>query len=281
MTPWTDRQGNFSALRAATFGLALLPALVIAYWFFTHQLGPLPVKAALRLIGDWTIRSLVITLALTPLQRLLNYPKISLIRRMLGVTTFAYALTHFILFIVQSKFDLVFVALEIALRIYLTIGFIALVGLSVLAATSFDSAIRKLGKKWKMLHRLIYGIAVLGLLHYFIQSKIDVSPATLMAGFFILLMIHRIFISQRMTLSPLILAISAGLGGLLTALTEFAWYALATGVDPWRIAQANLMVSFGLRPAVIVVLVGLIPCGFLILRNLHGKGWFKLQKLTA
>ena len=281
MTPWTDRQGNFSALRAATFGLALLPALVIAYWFFTHQLGPLPVKAALRLIGDWTIRSLVITLALTPLQRLLNYPKISLIRRMLGVTTFAYALTHFFLFIVQSKFDLVFVALEIALRIYLTIGFIALVGLSLLAATSFDSAIRKLGKKWKMLHRLIYGIAVLGLLHYFIQSKIDVSPATLMAGFFILLMIHRIFISQRMTLSPLILAISAGLAGLLTALTEFAWYALATGVDPWRIAQANLMVSFGLRPAVIVVLVGLIPCGFLILRNLHGKGWFKLQKLTA
>ena len=132
-----------------------------------------------------------------------------------------------------------------------------------------------------MIHRLIYGIAVLGLLHYFIQSKIDVSPATLMAGFFVLLMIHRIFISQRMALTPLVLAISAGLAGLLTALTEFAWYALATGVDPWRIAQANLMVSFGLRPAVIVALVGLIPCGLLILRNLHGKGWFKLQKLTA
>jgi methionine sulfoxide reductase heme-binding subunit len=268
MTPWTDRQGKFSALRAATFGLALLPALVIAYWYFTNQLGPLPVKAALRLVGDWTIRFLVITLALTPLQRVLNWPKISLIRRMLGVTTFSYALTHFTLYIVQSKFDLGFVASEIILRIYLTIGFVALIGLSLLAATSFDLAIRKLGKKWKMLHRLIYGIAVLGLLHYFIQSKIDVSPATLMAGFFILLMIHRIFINQRIALTPLVLAISAGLAGLLTAITEFAWYAVATGVDPWRIAAANLMVSFGLRPAVIVVLVGLIPCGFLILRNL-------------
>ena len=99
----------------------------------------------------------MITLALTPLQRVLNYPKISLIRRMLGVTTFAYALTHFLLYIVQSKFDLVFVVTEIVLRFYLTIGFVALIGLSLLAATSFDSAIRKLGKKWKMIHRLVYG----------------------------------------------------------------------------------------------------------------------------
>ncbi len=269
MTPLTDRQGKFSPLKATTLTLALLPAAVIAYWFFTHQLGPLPVKEALRHVGDWTIRLLVITLALTPLQRVLNYPKISLIRRMLGVTTFTYALTHFLLYIVNSKYDLVFVASEIILRFYLTIGFVALVGLSLLAGTSFDSAVRKLGKKWKMLHRLVYAIAVLGLLHYFIQTKIDVSPATLMAGFFILLMIYRIFISRRVALTPSVLAISAGLAGLLTAITEFAWYALATGVDPWRIAQANLMFSFGLRPAVIVLLVGLIPCGFVILRNLR------------
>jgi methionine sulfoxide reductase heme-binding subunit len=269
MTPLTDRQGRFSPLKATTLALALLPAAVIAYWFFTHQLGPLPVKEALRHVGDWTIRLLVITLALTPLQRLLNYPKITLIRRMLGVTTFAYALTHFLLYIVNSKYDLVFVASEIILRFYLTIGFVALIGLSLLAATSFDSAVRKLGKKWKLLHRLIYAIAVLGLLHYFIQTKIDVSPATLMAGFFILLMIHRIFISRRMALTPPVLATSAGLAGLLTAITEFAWYALATGVDPWRIAQANLMFSFGLRPAIIVLLVGLIPCGFVMLRNLR------------
>jgi DMSO/TMAO reductase YedYZ heme-binding membrane subunit len=64
MTPLTDRQGRFSPLKATTLALALLPAAVIAYWFFTHQLGPLPVKAALRLVGDWTIRLLVVTLAL-------------------------------------------------------------------------------------------------------------------------------------------------------------------------------------------------------------------------
>jgi sulfoxide reductase heme-binding subunit YedZ len=281
MTPLTDRQGRFSPLKATTLALALLPAAVIGYWFFTHQLGPLPVKAALRLIGDWTIRLLVITLALTPLQRVLNWPKIALIRRMLGVTTFTYALTHFTLYIVNSKYDLVFVASEIVLRVYLTIGFLALTGLSLLAATSFDSAVRKLGKKWKMLHRLVYGIAGLGLLHYFIQTKIDVSPAVLMTGFFILLMIYRIFITKRVNLIPAVLAISAGLACVLTALTEFAWYGLTTGVDPWRIAKANLMFSFGLRPAIIVLLVGLIPCGFVILRNLHGKGWLNLRKQAA
>ena len=132
-----------------------------------------------------------------------------------------------------------------------------------------------------MLHRLVYGIAVLGLLHYFIQSKIDVSPAVLMTGFYMLLMLHRSFIARRVSLTPAVLAISAGLASLLTAFTEFAWYGLTTGVDPWRIAKANLMFSFGFRPAVIVLLVGFIPCGFLILRNLHAKGWFKLQKQTA
>ena len=104
MTPLTDRQGKFSLLKSATLALAMLPALVISYWFISHQLGPLPVKAALRLMGDWTIRFLVITLALTPLQRVLNWPKIALIRRMLGITAFAYAMTHFILYIVNSKF---------------------------------------------------------------------------------------------------------------------------------------------------------------------------------
>ena len=267
MTPLTDRQGRFSPLKATVLALALLPAAVIAYWFFTHQLGPLPVKEALRHVGDWTIRLLVITLTLTPLQRLVNYPKISLIRRMLGVTTFAYALTHFLLYIVNSKYDLAFVASEIILRFYLTIGFVALIGLSLLAATSFDSTVRKLGKKWKMLHRLVYGVAVLGLLHYFIQTKIDVSPAVLMTGFFFLLMVYRVFIMKRMGLMPAVLAISAVVACLLTAITEFTWYALATGVDPWRIAQANLMFSFGLRPAVIVLLVGLISCGFVMWRN--------------
>ncbi len=257
MKLWNDRQGRFSLLKTATLALALAPAIVIAYWFFTGALLPLSVKTALHLMGDWAVRFLVLTLALTPIQRILNYPKIALVRRMLGVTAFTYALAHFALYIVNVKYDLAFVASEIIHRFYLTIGFAALLGLSALAATSFDSAMRKLGAKWKTLHRMVYGIAVLGLFHYYLQSKIDVSAATLMAGLFLLAMTARVMVARRITLTPISLVIAALVGSVLTAATEFAWYGLATGIKPGRVFLANFSVAHGLRPAMIVLLVGL------------------------
>lgn len=256
-SPWTDRSGRFSAFKTSIFVLALLPALYYAFELWQNDLGPLPYKEALHRIGDWTVRFLVLTLALTPLQRILMWPKLALIRRMLGVTTFTYALTHFTLYVVNEKFDLVFVASEIAKRIYLTIGFTALLGLSLLAATSTDWALRKLGRNWKRLHMIVYGIAVLALLHYYMQSKIDVSQAVLWSGLFMLLMIDRIALRLRFALTPVVLAVCAGAAALMTALAEFTWYALMTGVDPFRVLNANLVIAYGLRPAPLVLLVGL------------------------
>jgi sulfoxide reductase heme-binding subunit YedZ len=258
ISPWTDRAGRFSFLKTAVFVLVSLPALYYAVKLGQNDLGPLPYKEALHRIGDWTVRFIILTLLLTPLQRIVMWPKLALIRRMLGVTAFAYALTHFSLYVVNEKFDLVFVASEIVKRIYLTIGFTALIGLSLLAATSTDWALRKLGRNWKRLHMIVYGLAVLALLHYFMQSKIDVSQATLWSGFFILLMIYRIAVKFRFALTPLTLAISAVAAGLLTALIEFTWYGIATGVDPVRVLKANLVFAYGLRPAWIVLIVGLV-----------------------
>ncbi len=257
-SPWTDRSGRFSALKTAVLILALLPALYYAIELWQNNLGPLPYKEALHRIGDWTVRFLIVTLALTPLQRILMWPKLALIRRMLGVTTFAYALTHFSLYIANEKFDLVFVASEIAKRIYLTIGFTALIGLSLLAATSTDWALRKLGRNWKRLHMIVYAIAVLALLHYYMQSKIDVSQAVMWSGFFILLMIYRIALKFRFALTPLVLAACAVAAALMSAFVEFAWYGLATGVDPFRVLKANLVFAYGLRPAWIVLIAGLV-----------------------
>lgn len=254
---WNDRQGRLSPLKATTLLVAVAPAAVIAYWFFTGALLPLSIKIALRLVGDWAVRFLVLTLALTPLQRIFNYPKIALVRRMLGVTAFSYALAHFILYLINVKWNLSFATSEIIHRFYLTIGFVTLLGLSALAATSFDAAVRKLGAKWKMLHRIAYGLAVLGLFHYYLQSKIDVSSATLMAGLFLLSMTVRVMVSRRITLTPLALCGAAVVATALTALTEFAWYGLATGVNPSRVFMANFMVNHGLRPALIILLVGL------------------------
>jgi methionine sulfoxide reductase heme-binding subunit len=253
----TDRTGRFAPLKALALACLAGPALLLAWRVLAGDLGPLPYKEALHVTGDWAVRFLVATLALTPLQRIGNWPKLALIRRMLGVGTFCYAALHFLLTVANLNFQLGFIASEIALRIYLTIGFAALLGLSALAATSTDAMVRRLGAGWKRLHRLVYGIAVLALIHFFLQSKIDVSKATLYAGLFISLMILRLAIRRRMPLTPLRLAGLGVLGGLATAVLEFSWYGLATGIDPWRIAKANLMLTHGLRPAVMVTLAGL------------------------
>ena len=257
MTPFTDRTGRFSWLKTLTLAGLVAPAAYLAYRYWTFDLGPLPVKEALLVCGLWAVRFLIITLALTPAQRILNWPRLTLVRRMTGIGAFSYAALHFTLYIINSKFDLGFVASEILLRFYLTIGFVALAGFSLLAATSTDWAIRRLGKRWKQLHRIVYGIAVLGLLHFFLQSKIDVSEATMMAGLFFTLMIYRAVIAWRIPLPAVTLAVCALAGALATAVAEFAWYGLATGVDPWKIAEANLMLAYGFRPAAIVLLSGL------------------------
>jgi sulfoxide reductase heme-binding subunit YedZ len=276
MTPLTDRAGRFSWLKALTLAGLSMPAIYLAYRYWTFGLGPLPVKEALLQCGLWAVRFLIITLALTPAQRILNWPKLALVRRMTGIGAFSYAAMHFTLFIINSKFDLGFVASEILLRFYLTIGFVALFGFSLLAATSTDWAVRKLGRRWKQLHRIVYGIALLALLHFFLQSKIDVSQATMMAGFFFTLMIYRLVMRRRIPLSAVVLSLCAVAGSLTTALAEFAWYRLATGVDAWRIVKANFMLGYGLRPAVIVLLTGLGVAALPLLRGL----WAKLASRT-
>jgi methionine sulfoxide reductase heme-binding subunit len=277
---WNDRQGRLSPLKSATLAVAIVPALVIAYWFYTGALQPLSVKNAIHLTGDWAIRFLVLTLALTPLQRMLNYPKIALIRRMMGVTAFAYALAHFSLYIISVKFDLGFVVSEIYHRFYLTIGFAALLGLSALAATSFDAAVRKLGQNWKRLHKIAYGLAVLGLFHYFLQSKIDVAAATWMAGLFLLAMVLRVMVTRRISLTPPKIALAAMIACLLTAATEYAWYGLATGINPARVFIANFSVAHGLRPALITLSVGLAVAAIITMKDFRNSGALSRQSAS-
>ncbi len=255
--PLFDRQGRFSALKAITLLLLVAPLGQLLWRTWIGDLGALPVKEALHVAGDWTLRLLIVTLALTPAMRIFNWPKLALVRRMTGVGTFCYAALHFSLYVAQQKFDLVFVTGEILLRIYLLIGFVALAGLCALAATSTDGAVRRLGAKWKTLHKLVYGIAVLGLLHAFMQYKVDVSPGVLLAGFFALFMIYRLMLRRRMAWNFWTLGGAALAGSIVAAAIEFAWYAIATGVNPWKVLYANFMFGFGVRPSVYVLAVGL------------------------
>src|SRR5690606_149182 len=116
---------------------------------------------AILYTGRWTVRFILLALAISPARRLFNWPKLLNARRTLGVAAACYALVHFMPYVVDQKFRLDVVATEIALRVYLTIGFVALVGLIALGVTSNDAAVRRLGPRWTLLHRAAYLIGIL------------------------------------------------------------------------------------------------------------------------
>jgi DMSO/TMAO reductase YedYZ heme-binding membrane subunit len=136
---------------------------------------------------------IVFSLAVTPARRLFAAAKLINMRRTLGVTAFCYALLHLTLYVVEQKYDLAKVLSEIVLRIYLTIGFVALIGLIALAVTSTDGMIRRLGAhRWNRLHRIVYAIAVLGIIHFLMQTKLDISDSVMVAGFLFWLFGYRL-----------------------------------------------------------------------------------------
>jgi sulfoxide reductase heme-binding subunit YedZ len=255
--PWHDRAGRLSPLKLATFLLVLAPAVWIAWLWATQGLGPKPVTEAIHRTGDWTVRLLIATLAVTPLRRIANYPKLILVRRMLGLAVLGYALLHLSLYALDLAFDLKRIATEIVLRIYLLIGFTALLGLTALGATSTDAAIRRLGGNWQRLHRVIYAIGVLALVHYFLQSKLNVTQPVLWSGFFLLLMGYRLIRRFELPEGPVGIAALAVAAGLTTALLEAGWYAAATGANAAMVLAANLEFDYEIRPAWYVLAVGL------------------------
>jgi sulfoxide reductase heme-binding subunit YedZ len=256
LAPWKDRQGRFSWLKAVVLAAAFVPGLVTAYWWAQGTIGARPVMEAIHATGLWAIRFLMIALAVSAARAVLDQPRLILLRRMLGLTALAYAIAHFSLYVVYQHFVWLTVASEILRRFYLTIGFIALLGLIALGVTSTDAMIRRMGKGWKRLHWLVFPIGVLVLLHYFIQTKADVSEAVVFAGIYLWLVGLRL-LPPAWRPNPLALLGLAAAAGLATAGVEFAWYGLATGINPWRVLAVSETLRYGLRPAHVVALGGL------------------------
>ena len=256
--PWLDRAGRLSVLKLVAFVACIGPALYLAAAYKLDALGAKPITALIHGTGEWTVRFLLASLAVSPLRRIADWPKLINLRRMLGVTAMAYALAHLTLYVVDQNFVLTKVVSEILLRTYLTIGFVALLGLIALGATSTDAAIRRMGPSWHRLHRLVYTIAVLGLVHYFLQSKIDVTDPVFWSGLFLLLMGWRAMRRFKLPERPWTLLLLAIAAGLLTAGLEAAWYGLASGVPANLVLGADLDFSGPIRPAWWVLAIGLI-----------------------
>ena len=149
------------------FGLSLLPLLRLIALGFQDRLSANPIEFITRATGDWTLYFLCLTLAVTPLRRLTGLNALIRFRRMLGLFTFFYASLHFLTFIwFDHFFDLAEMTRDVLKRPFIAMGFSAFVLLVPLALTSNDFMLRKLGRRWSLLHRLIYLVAILAVLHF-------------------------------------------------------------------------------------------------------------------
>ncbi len=151
------------------FLLCLIPFGILIWRTFTAKLGANPVEFIQHATGDWTLRFLIFTLCITPLRKLLKLPDLIRFRRMLGLFAFFYACLHFLTYLgPDQSFDLAAMWKDVAKRPFITVGFTAFVLLIPLAITSTAGWIRRLGgRRWQMLHRLIYISAICGVIHYY------------------------------------------------------------------------------------------------------------------
>jgi sulfoxide reductase heme-binding subunit YedZ len=173
----TLRQVRF-VWKPLVFAACLLPAMLVVTdaLEITGSLGANPVEAILDRFGNWALRFILITLAVTPLRQLTGRAWLARFRRMLGLFAFFYALLHFLTWLVLDQGLLMSAILEdLAERPFITIGFAALVLLTALAATSPGAMRRRLGRRWQQLHRAVYVIGILAVWHYWWQVKQDIA----------------------------------------------------------------------------------------------------------
>ena len=232
---------------------ALIDAGAIAH-------GARPLNDLIHRAGFWALVFLGVTLAITPFRRIARYGNLIDVRRMLGVGTFCYIAAHLLLYIADQGYDFGKVGYEITHRVYLIIGATAWLGLAVLAITSTDGMVRRLGGlRWRRLHQAVYAIALLGLIHYFQQTKADITVPVFAAGLFLWLIAYRVLAWWQDTseLSSLSLF---GLAIVVSALT-FAGEAIGIGiafhVSPMRVLDSAFDFDAGIRPGWQVLAAGL------------------------
>lgn len=192
----TKRQ--ITLTKFCVFSLALVPFSLLLYRAWMGDLGANPIETITDITGIWTLRFLVITLAITPLRKLTGQVLLIRFRRMLGLFTFFYASLHFLTYIwLDQYFDWPFIVEDIAEHPYIIVGFSTFIILLSLAITSPKFMLRKLGKNWKKLHRLVYPAAFLASFHYIWLVKSDIREPLLYFGIFTLLMLLRLPAIQK------------------------------------------------------------------------------------
>ena len=266
---WRDRRGRLSPLRIAALALLLLPLAKALFDAGALAHGARPLNALIHRAGFWALVFLGVTLAVTPFRRIARYGNLVDVRRMLGVGTFCYIAVHLMLYVADQSYDLGKVVHEISHRVYLIVGGVAWLGLAALAITSTDGMVRRLGGlRWRRLHQAIYAIALLGLIHYFQQTKADVTVPIFAAGLFTWLIGYRVLAwwQAGRELSSLGLAGLAVVVAALVFAGEAVGIAIEFRVSPLRVLGAAFDFDAGIRPGWQVLAAGLAVAVFDVVR---------------
>ena len=195
--------------KPALFVLSLIPLFLLAGRFATGDLGPNPIEAIIRYLGDWALRFILIALAVTPARLLTEWNRLARLRRTIGLFAFSYVLLHVLAYVgLDQAFDLDAIWRDVTKRTYITVGMTALLMLIPLAVTSTDAMIRRLGgKTWLRLHRLVYPAAIAAVIHYVLMIKAGYVEAAVYALILSILLGFRILRilgpSRRARISPL------------------------------------------------------------------------------
>ncbi len=281
---WRDRRGRLSWLRIATLALLLMPVAKALYDADAIFHGARPLNDMIHRAGFWALVFLGVTLAVTPFRRIARYGNLIEVRRMIGVGTFCYIAAHLTLYVADQSYGLGKVAYEITHRWYLIIGGTAWLGLAALAATSTDGMVRRLGPlRWRRLHQAVYAIALLGLIHYFQQTKADVTVPTFAASLFLWLIAYRLVAwwqgaGELSTLSLLVLSIAVS---LLTFAGEAIGIGIAFHVSPLRVLDAAFNFNAGIRPGWEVLAAGLAVVALDFIRGRARKRITRVRAVAA
>jgi sulfoxide reductase heme-binding subunit YedZ len=180
-------------LKVGVFGACLSPLVVLAWQALTHNLGANPIDEITDQTGIWTLRLLLITLAVTPARRLTGWNRLIQLRRMLGLLAFFYGCLHFLTYIWLDQFFVIEdIIADVMERPFITVGFASFALLIPLAVTSTTAMIKRLGGRWwQRLHRLVYAIAIGGVVHYLWLVKADIQQPLLYGGILGVLLVYR------------------------------------------------------------------------------------------
>jgi len=197
-----NKQISF-VIKPVLFLVCLIPLLILVLGAINDDLGTNPVETLTHETGQWALRFLLIGLAVTPLRRLLKITWLIKLRRMLGLFAFFYASLHFITYLwLDQFFDWYEIIIDIPKRPFITIGFVSLLLLLPLVLTSTNAMQRRLGKKWLALHKLVYVIPILVLIHFVWSLKADYSEPLLYAMVFVFLLLMRLIYDRKKALQP-------------------------------------------------------------------------------